>query len=32
MTPSSKGSTRRVVFEKDEEGNDDLTKPTTEVC
>ena len=27
--PSSKGSTRRVVFEKDEEGNDDLTKPTT---
>ena len=23
------GSTRRVIFEKDEEGNDDLTKPST---
>ena len=24
------GSTRQVVFEKDDEGNDDLTRPTTE--
>ena len=29
ITPVLKGSTRRVVFEKDEEGNDDLTRPTT---
>lgn len=29
VTPALKGSTRRVVFEKDEEGNDDLTRPTT---